>query len=176
MPMRLTTQFGYQGEYWTNVYWLNGATPAAVETPAAQIKDIVLSHLDSRVTFVNYRIDDAVQDTDVYATYVVNALGGRSNGSNQLLPLYATLVVDMTVNFGRPSRKYFRGILTEGDVGNIGAIEAAVLSAFNTTLAAPLAAIAELVDVDGQDISAGICKPMAGIRQLRRGSKKKITP
>src|SRR5215207_2253474 len=108
MPLpqaRLTIEKMYQGEYWTNVYWLStdlsDSAAAAVDILAAE-RAITLSP----VLFTKMRIDDGVEDTDVFVTTSPNQFGLRSPGGNEMVPLFNVLRVDFAAGVGRPSRKY----------------------------------------------------------------------
>lgn len=177
MPLpqaRLTIEKMYQGEYWTNVYWLStdlsDSAAAAVDILAAE-RAITLSP----VLFTKMRIDDGVEDTDVFVTSSPNLFGLRSPGGNEMVPLFNVLRVDFAAGVGRPSRKYMRGVLTEDDV-IFNTIRATPLATLDAAYAAVVAAVTAFVDVDGEDITSGASYPFVGMRQLRRASKKKTTP
>jgi hypothetical protein len=75
---------------------------------------------------------------------------------------------------GRPSRKYLRGALLEGDV-NFMTLTSAITTPANT-FADAIVAIGTIVDPQGNGFLDGVVWPAPQMRQLRRGSKKKITP
>ncbi len=177
MPLpqaRLTIEKMYQGEYWTNVYWLAGDIGASASDAAAIIQAEQAIHLQG-VLLTKARLDDGQEDTDVFATIIINQFGGKSTGGNEMLALYNTLRVDFAAGTGRPSRKYLRGVLTEDDVV-FNTLRSGILTAGQTTYADVLAATANYVDVDGDSIIAGTVYPFVQMRQLRRASKKKTTP
>lgn len=175
MPMRLTVEKEYQGEFWTNVYWLNVANPPAGNAAAEAVVNAERSTLDNRCIITRYRIDDAVPLTDNYHTVVLNVTGASANATIELMPLFSVVRVDLTVAGSRPSRKYFRGYLLESIVEGPFNISASAITSFQTNLADALAAIPELCDVDGQDVVGAKVWPKVAMRQLRRGSKKKVT-
>lgn len=175
MPSRVTIEKLYQGEYWTNVYWFSGAISAVQGASIADLIAIERSVHLSPVLITKVRIDDAVPLTDQFVTETINLFGLRTIGSEHMLPLFNVVRVDLTAGLGRPSRKYYRGALHEGDV-NFNTIAPATVSFYNTDVAAALASLSGFVDVDGTDITAGTTHPFVGMRQLRRGSKKKTTP
>lgn len=175
MPMRITIEkfLPSQGEYWTNVYWADFPTPAAA-IPTAE--DLVTAergiHLPA-VTFTKFRIDDGTPDTEIWETQVLN-LQGLASTTGEMMPLFVVARVDFTVaGGGRPSRKYLRGVLTE-EVVNGFLLNAGMLTVLGSYAAAVAAAATH--DVDGQGITGGSAHPQPGMRQLRRGSKKKTTP
>lgn len=171
---RLTIEKMYQGEYWTNVYWLAGSVGDAGSPAAAIINAERAIHLDN-VLFTKARIDDGVEDTDLFATIIINAFGLREFGTNQMLPLFNVLRVDFAAGGGRPSRKYLRGCLTESFV-NFNTIETAQVTFFQTNYASVVAEVTAYQDVDAEDVTSGVVYPFVAMRQLRRASKKKTTP
>lgn len=175
MPLRLTTEKEYQGEFWTNVYWLDHETVAAALADGLAIIQAEQAASAAAVLFTRYRVDDAVIETDNYQTVIVNQYGAVAADGNQLMPLFACLRVDFTVSGGRPSRKYFRGMLYESNVDGPFNLVPAFVTARQADLATNIAAVASYVDVDGQEITGGLVYPKVAMRQLRRGSKKKDT-
>lgn len=93
-----------------------------------------------------------------------------------MMPLFAVLRVDLTVVGSRPSRKYLRGVLAENNTDGPYNLVASAVTSFTNLYAAPLAGVAGLVDVDGEEITGAVVYPKVGMRQLRRGSKKKVIP
>jgi len=162
------------GRNWTNVYFVDVADGAAAQTAANSFVTAERSFHLVEVLFTSARVDDNTPDTDIYDTFAINAFGQRTHGS-QIMPLWNTLRVDFnTAGSGRPSRKYYRGCLSEGDVDFLQ-LGAASVTEFQTGADA-IAAVTSYVDVDGQDIINGEVYPFPQMRQLKRGSKKKITP
>jgi hypothetical protein len=161
------------GEYWTNVYILDASSMAEAETSAAAITAAERVFHTQNVLFTKWRVDDGIEDTDVYKTKPLNVYGQRSQGSD-LLALFNVLRVDFeTAGGGTPSRKYYRGVLQESDcAGNRitdGSLLTLAQNAFSTSVTG------DLVDPDGQIFESVTASPMVGMRQLRRGSKKKNT-
>lgn len=174
-PFRLTIEKYYNGEYWVNVYWLNVATLSAGGPPAEAIYNAERAIHLTGITFTKYRLDDATPNTDQYITVVKNQLGQRVP-SGDPVPLFVTARFDMSTTVGRPSRKYFRGVLTEADLAGYGTIEAASATSLQNAWSVPILAVDEYVDVDMTAFTTAALFPFANVRQLRRGSKKKLTP
>jgi hypothetical protein len=171
---RLTIEKMYQNETWVNVYWLAGA----IGDNGAAAADIIQAEQAvhySPILITKARLDDGVEDTDVYANILINEFGARAIGSSQLLPLFNCLRVDFAAGGGSPSRKYLRGCLSEADV-NFMTIDPDGVVGLQGLYGTPVAAVANFVDVDGEDITQATTFPFVQMRQLRRGSKKKTTP
>lgn len=176
MPARITIQFynNLAGRYWTNRYFTSDDWTAAGDTMDALVAAHRAILYDNNV-ITNIRVDDNVEETDNYDTVAVNLPGLRSGGGFALLPLFNVARVDFDVTGGgRPSRKYLRGCLAEGDASFTG-LEAAMVTQLNT-FGDALIAIGTLVDPQGQAFLDAVPWPFVQMRQLKRGSKKKIIP
>jgi hypothetical protein len=164
-----------QAEFWTNVYWLTGTTVNDFGPEVTAVVNAEKALYPEWVKITKVRIDDATPDTDVSKAYVQNISGTRALvAGNQWAPLFVVARVDIETATGRPSRKYLRGVLFEADFDTAsltGGITALLQSYGNA-----LVASAALVDVDGQDFTAAAPYPAPAMRQLRRGSKRKVTP
>ena len=174
MPTRLTIEKLHNGEYWTNVYFLSGSIGDSASSAAA-IVAAERAVTWNQVLFTKMRLDDTTEDTDVYATTPLNVFGLSDFSTNQAAALFNVVRVDFAAGSGRPSRKYLRGILNEGNV-NFNTIAPASVDGIQTAYADVLADLTDYVDVDGDNITSGVVHPFVGMRQLRRGAKKKDTP
>lgn len=162
------------GEFWTNVYGLKATTMADAISAANLIVTNEKGFHCSVVTFTKFRVDDGVPDTDMYHTQALSGIGERLAGTD-VMPLFVALRVDInTVGGGRPSRKYYRGCLLEGDVNGMTVTNAAFLSGVSAQLTGIAGDI--LQDPDGQFYGSAVAMQRVGMRQLRRGTKKKTTP
>lgn len=162
-----------QNEYWSNVYWTDAVSiPDAVVVANAIVEVEKQMHLP-QVLITKHRVDDGQPLTDVFKTTPVN-LVGLNGGAGDMLPLFNVARFDFEVVVGRPSRKYYRGVLAESWSDAYGQLNATAMSSL-TSWAQSIAAISGYVDVDGQDIVSGVAWPRVGMRQLRRGSKKRAT-
>lgn len=173
--LRVTIEKHYAlaGEYWTNVYFHGGNDFAAAAQFANGVVAAERALYHSGITITKYRIDDNVENTDNFVTVPLNVSGTRAATSDPL-PLFATGRVDFAAGTGRPSRKYIRGLLQENDTAAFKLTNSALaeLQAYGSAVVAA----GDYVDVDGQDISSAAASPDIAMRQLRRGSKKKVTP
>jgi hypothetical protein len=177
MPMfAMDSQKVLNGEFWTNRYMIEATDLATATTAAAFIRDKERNVHSTIVTFDKYRVSDTVVGTDVYQVVNDNVQGTRAAPNGEWMPLFCVLRVDFnTVGGGRPSRKYLRLPLYEDDCyqGNTAqAIRTLVL----TSYAGPLIGLANFVDVDGQAFSSASASLAVGMRQLRRGSKRRALP
>lgn len=164
-----------RGEYWTNRYILDGASALSLNGPANSIVVAERDILIPDVEITRYRISSTVVGDDAYIIVPVGQMGTRVV-TTQALPLFVVFRVDFPATQGRPSRKYVRGSIAEGDQTNYGDLEPATITFINNNYGTPVGAVPEYVDVDGQQLGAGICYPNVGMRQLRRGSRRRTQP
>src|SRR5687768_17061270 len=170
MPARIIVEFFNTGtaEYWTNRYFTSDAYTAAGTT----IDALVAAHLPMLLNsciLTKVRVDDNVPDTDNFDTVSFNVTGTRAVGSDHMYPLFNTVRIDFDVaGGGRPSRKFLRAALLEGDV-NFVTLQAGIITAANT-FADAIVAIGTIVDPQGNDFIDGVVWPAPQMRQLRRGS------
>lgn len=164
------------GEYWVNRYFVSDLTmDGAIGTgnAIANIEQVVHS---ASVALTKMSISTIAPGDNIYQTVILNKSGTRPNTSNyDLAPLFVVARVDFSVTGSRPSRKYLRGVLTEGDFTTF-ALSTVCADYINLNYATPLANLQGYVDPQGQFIVAGAVNRSVGMRQLRRGSKKKRIP
>ena len=163
----------YQGEYWTNRYVVDTANIGDAVTAALAIIDAERAIHYNVINFTKARVSDSVQGTDLFTTIPIGAIGLRNLASN-LLPLFNVMRVDFPVGQGRPSRKYYRGVLSE-EVVSFNDVTQAVADLI-TNVFDPLVDTLPLVDVDGQAWADAVPFLKVAMRQLRRGSRKRTQP
>ena len=165
-------------EYFTNVYYLQSPSLADAATDAALIVSFEKSIMLDNVNFVKQRVRTTTIGDDLYAVATLSGLGLRSS-SGGTLPLFNTLNVVLSAATGRPSRKYYRGVLQESDI-DYTAVSLSLLSTVqtqaNTLITAMNASASDLVDIDNTLILTVVPVSDVGMRQLRRGSKRRARP
>lgn len=162
------------GEYWTNRYIINQTDITAAQASGLGITNFERSITSDLVTFTKYRVSDLDPATDVYVIVPLGNLGQRG-AATPLLPLFNVVRVDFGTGFGRPSRKYLRGVLVEGDI-SFNTISTDLITLINTNYADPLVAAPSYVDVDGEPIINRAVHPDVAMRQLRRGTRRRTEP
>jgi len=161
----------YLGEYWTNRYVVLAPTRAQAAIYAGEIAEMERTWHKTVVLFTKFRVSDDNPATDNYQVSNLNVYG-TAPVNGDLLPLFNVMRVDFNVSGGgRPSRKYYRLPMGEFDQAN-GTITSGALSVWNAAVA-NLATGGYYRDVDGQVIIDASVYPKVGMRQLRRGSKRK---
>lgn len=162
------------GERWTNRYMLDAATLTEAHGICQTIAATERNIHSTEVNFKTARTRDDNPGSDVYAVTTLTGAGARTAGTSRL-PLFNVARVDFMVEAGRPSRKYLRLPFYEGDVEN-GMLETSLSIFIANEYAIPLVGLAGFVDVDGQAIIGQSVITSVAMRQLRRGSKRKLEP
>jgi hypothetical protein len=162
------------GEYWTNRYIVVAPDLAGATAAGLSIATMERAFHKTPVLFTKMRASDGQTGTDIYSVQNLNYFGQQAaNGEH--LALFNVMRVDFNVSGGgRPSRKYYRCPIGEGEQAS-----GKFLIEFLNGIAPSIQALVDFtpyVDVDGQPIVSGSVYPNVGMRQLRRGSKRATPP
>jgi hypothetical protein len=164
------------GEYWTNRYLISlapGTTEA--ETCAMQIAEAERNLYPVSIRINRIRISTALEGDTVFQSWDPGYVGNRNPAPPFMLPLFCIVRVDFGAGLGRPSRKYLRGALHEDDVEG-SALTQAFKNAVVNPYANTISGLACVVDPQGDDLNGFTVASLIGMRQLRRGSKRRATP
>lgn len=162
-------------EYWSNRYIVEADNLTEAITIASVIRAIEQDCCTTEVTLTKYRVSTTAVGDDTYQIMSDNITGTKSIDSGRL-PLFCRVRIDFnTVGGGRPSRKYWLPPLQESEVVN-EMLETAARTFYNDNYLQPMLAVDGFVDVDGQLFNGGSVIPKVAMRQLRRGSKRKVLP
>lgn len=167
----------FEGEYWTNRYVLNASDLPTANGMAPIIYDAERSVHRDFVLFTKYRVSDFNPATDAYFITQTNAMGllGGANPS-QCIPLFNVVRVDFTTfGGGRPSRKYLRLPLAQPEIQGNKLVQTTIDRVLLNYVGGVLSQ-AGYVDVDQQAFTQATVYPFVGMRQLRRGTKRKLAP
>lgn len=161
--------------YWTNRYLLDYADPSAV--PSGEFNAIVAGERamhSNLVQFVSLRISDIVEGTDNYIVWPLTGTGGVIPTGNPL-PGWVTYRVDFGFGAGRPGRKYYRVYVGEGQQnGNVW--ETSYRGDVQALMNTMIAAAPSICSPDGVNVITAVAKNELQMRQLRRGTKRPLTP
>jgi len=164
----------YSNEYWTNRYFVEAPDMAEATDCAQFIVSLERAIHWNLVIFTKFRVSDNVPNTEVFNTVTLN-LNGQQNLGGEPVPLFVVARVDFSVANQRPSRKYLRGVLHEGSF-NYTNVSQAIIDFIKNSYADPLVALGCVVDEDGNAFGVAGVSPFVGMRQLRRGSKRRENP
>jgi hypothetical protein len=163
---------------WSNVYGFVAATLAAATADMVDIlTNLEKPLLHPSVVLASIRISSAIPFDD---SFTITPIGenGTSADAADLLPFFNCVRVDIgVIGGGRPSRKYWKGLLTETLVTGMqvtpGAL-AAIETGFNGAIAAAEAAVMAFSDNDGQDWDTAVAVADVQMRQMHRKRRKKV--
>lgn len=159
--------------YWTNVYHVQASD---ITNAIAAGNGIVTIEKQAHGTIVSYTKMRVQQTSPIAMSGTIVPLSGTgARSSSNPMPLFNVFRVDFNVGGGRPSRKYLRAPVLTTD-NSSGALVAGTITFLNTSYITPLVALGTVVDPQGQAFQSGAPYPLVGMRQLRRGSKRKTTP
>lgn len=161
-------------EFWSNVYHVWATDLAGAQFMGNAIVAAERTFHASTVTFTRFRASSIAVGDGIYTITPVGLTGQRNPGA-ALLPLFNTLRFDFNAATGRPSRKYYRGVLTENDIEGDAVNTAAFVAGSNE--------IADLFQTDPmtagiidpqQEIFTGLVVwPFVQMRQLRRSRRRR---
>jgi hypothetical protein len=160
-------------EYWVNDYHVDVASFDAARTAGQQIAAIERDNSHGQVSFINYRVKIV---SDIITQGTIFPLGYNGTGGDyEYLPLFNVIRVDMAPDQGRPGRKYYKLPVPEGGQSN-GQLTTATITNVNNGLCLPLLNLGVLCKSNGDNFTSIACNPRVGMRQLRRGSRRRQTP
>lgn len=159
--------------YWTNVYHVNTADLASAITAGQSIVTLEKTIHSTATTFTKMRTRNTSTLAQAGTITPLTGTGGRS--SSGPLPLFNVFRIDFGVGSGRPSRKYIRGPLNGAD-NTSGAVTSTTVTTIQNSYIAPMLGLNVVTDPQGQPWVNGTVYPYVGMRQMRRGSKRKVTP
>ena len=161
-------------EYWTNVYYVDAASQVDAANQAVKIVDVETQLHQQKVNFTKYRVRPYPAGGASGTVYALGVAGQRANYNS--LPLFNTCNVLLSVATGRPSRKYYRLPFQETDQVD-GQLIPAVRTLFNNVWAELVTdPDINLTDESGQVVNQARIDPNVGMRQLRRGSRRRLNP
>jgi hypothetical protein len=166
---------------WSNTYLL--AAPD-MDTAVAATTDAIIPgekafHRDI-VTFDSARVSTYAEGDDEFVTIPINDTGDVATSGAQYLPLFNCTRVDISTSTGgRPSRKYYRIPVMEGDQQD-GVFVSGYQSAINGFVQDILDGISTAgctwVDPDSQALDTPSCVGAVQMRQLHRRRRRTPAP
>lgn len=160
-------------EYWVNDYHIEAPDAIGASTQAGSIVAIERTVHSTLVGFTKYRIRPA--GSSAQGTVYPIGLPGQNNGIGAYLPLYNTARIDMAPASGRVGRKYLKCPVSQAAQSD-GAFNSGFLSYINTNYCQPLMALGYVCKDNGDLFVTAACQPAVQMRQLRRGSKRRLQP
>lgn len=162
----------YLTEYWSNRYLVEANTIQDAANAADTIVATERTFHTTLVQFTKVRTSEFPQGGGFFIVKPIGLPGQRAN-SGDLLPLFVTVRVDFPAGLGRPSRKYYRGVISEADIAGANLLAAArtfIQTSVNAFDPQPL------VDPQVSPLGTGVVQSTVQMRQLRRGTKRRQNP
>lgn len=168
------------GEFWTNRYFIDRGTLAIANLAAEDIVAGERTFHRTGITFSKMRVRTTTPGDDAFITTPLSGTGEVSPSGNYL-PLFNVVRADFSiVQGGRPSRKYYRVGLCGGDVEPGYTFNSSYVNLILTALTDMMDAVAAggspILDPDNQSWEAATVFPQIGMRQLRKGSRRRTEP
>lgn len=162
-------------EFWTNRYILDADTAGNASNLGQAIVMSELAFHSDLVTFTRFRVSTMAEGDEVYAIIPINQAGQRT-ANDDLMPLFNTLRMDFTATSGRPSRKFYRGVLYSNDCN--GDAVSSDFTAFAADIEGHFKGVEDpvgIVDPQSQLLTNAVVHPFVQMRQLRRGTRKRAS-
>lgn len=163
----------YDGEFWTNRYHYNAVDLAQGVAIGQFIVTAERAFHATTTSFRTLRVRTAAPGDDLYTIVPLTVAGQFTVNEPSLWPLFNVIRVDFQATQGRPSRKYYRGMIDDGSV-----VSRILLTTLQDLVRNSLLPLVDetLTDVDGQFLVDARVTPQVGMRQLRRGSRRRTQP
>lgn len=169
---QIDIQKSNETEFWTNVYHCDRASFSEAKDTALAIVAAEKTIHTQHVQFVSMRIRAYPSGGQQGTVFQLDGTGAV--GASEFLPLFNVARVTFSVEQGRPSRKYYRLPVGEGEQ-QYGVWTPSKITFLNNLLTAMLN-IPGLCDESGNEFVGISLVPQVGMRQLRRGSKRRAAP
>lgn len=160
-------------EYWTNIYHIDAADLSTAASNAGHIVTAEVAIHHESVYFTKMRVSEQGNPGN-FISAAVNTYG-LATGEANLMPLFVVQVVDFTPTVGRSSKKYLRGLLRE-DLVNMDAVSPTYVNGPVQDYADDVMDTDGICDEHGNSFSTAKGSEITGMRQLRRGSKRRAAP
>lgn len=174
MPVfKVDVQVDLGDQFITNVYHVLADSLSTAGGQGLKILDYQKTILPAGFAFNAVRISTPAEGDNSFYTIPV-AVQGTRVASSDPMPMFCRFRVDFQIGFRRPLRKFLL-VPLEGDQ-NSGQFSQAARDYVTNNYIVPILAdpIIQLVAADGSPVISAAVNPAVGMRQLRRGSKRKI--
>lgn len=174
MVVQIDVQKLQSGEYWTNVYHIDSADVGDGDAAASLIVAAERLIHSTGVAFSKVRIATYPVSDGEFIILPLSGTGSRTFSGGQLA-LFNVARTDISVGRGRPCRKYYRAPIYEGDQED-GALTIAFRGVVDTALNDLIGDLPTLCDPGGTRWVEATTAVAVGMRQLRRGSRRRTEP
>lgn len=171
---QIDTQFNLATEYWTNVWHVQCADVAAALINADILMETIAANSHPTVIGNKARVSAYPLSGGQGTIRSYNLPGLKPN--YEYLPLFNVVRIDWTPPTGRPSRKYMKFPVAEANQTN-GTLSVEAVTQYQTDFVnVCLNTVNDLCDIHGRLFTDARVQALVGMRQLRRGSKRRLQP
>jgi len=162
-------------EYWTNRYHVTAGSFTEALAAGEEIAQAERAQTLSSVTFVSLRASVPGPENDSYQVQPLGYSGGIGGGSISM-PLFVVVRVTFSKGPGRPDVKYLKAMANNDSLQDPFNYKDSVVTGINNGYVALVFAVEGLCDAGGNSYVSASVDKRVGMRQLRRGSKKRDEP
>lgn len=175
MPVyKLDIQFVYETEYWTNKLYVQAGSDGDAAQAANEIVGVLKTGIQNSVTIDKVRITPAPFSRDTFIDIPFQTPG--TGGTSAPAPLFNVVRWVFSPARGRGISHYFRGGVTPANIGPDQKFTTDAQT-FNNNLVKALFDLPSVIcNKSGQPYFSANAAVRVGMRQLRRGSKRKTKP
>lgn len=171
---KLDIQYVYETEYWTNKLYVIEPDMEAAANAAETLCQVLKTGIQDSVTIDKVRITPFPYQRNTYRDVQIDVAG--TGGSTPPAPLFNVVRWEFSRAYGRAVSHYFRGGVTTSNLGPNQQFTPAAKT-FNDNLVTALFETGPIIcDKIGDPYTRATTSLLVGMRQLRRGSKRKKTP
>lgn len=173
---KVDIQTFYYNNYITNVYHVTAGSLNEAADYGEQIAALHAALLNAGTAqiYVNrVRASTLVPRDNAFVVRAINLRGTRP-GLEDVYPPFCRFRVDLNIGPRRPLRKYLLEV-RDTDANGDGLLAPAV-AYVQANYVSPLVALGVVCSEEGTDIVGGTVSGTVGMRQLRRGSRRRQTP
>lgn len=153
-------------EEWVNRYVVRAADILSAISIAQQIVTAERAVHKDYVRFLDITLEPVILGTGGGTVVALSGVGGVAS-TGERMPLFVCVRVWFRPQTGKPSQKYLRLPLQEGEVAN-DVVASGVITLLTNSYITPLMGLTGLVDPQGQTFQTAGVKPSVQERQLRR--------
>jgi hypothetical protein len=175
MPVyKLDYQFVVGTEYWTNKWYVIATDRVDAVTAANAIATIMAGFVLQPVVLDKVRITPEPFLKNVYQDIALSLTG--TAGAGPVAPLFNCARLRSSGNYGRQTNHYMRGTVQLDSIAADQRFNAGAITFFNGKCAQLMDLNWPLCDKNGYVYVYLNVSPIVGMRQLRRGSKRRVRP
>lgn len=167
-------QYLMQNEYWTNKFYITVSSLSGAELAVDSMVVALRPALSALVTIDKARITPLPFVKNTFTDYVIGLPGTRMVTPPG--PLFTVVRWDTAADTGRTSHHYIRGGILPTDFGSNGNFTADAQGFNNGIIGTFNDGTFVWTDIHGTPLTKVRASPKVGMRQMRRGSRRRQQP